>query len=257
MLIMGTEIMRKAARQILVFLSLCASLLAVPAATEKNQGGTEWVVLLHGLGRSSRSLARLEADLTGQGYSVLNLDYPSLKYPIEYLAEEVLHPEVGRLSASSPAQIHFVTHSMGGIVVRYYLTHHDLPGLGRVVMLSPPNQGSELADLLKRCVLFNKFMAPAGRELGTDLDGLPRRLGGADFDLGVIAGSRSYNPINSLILDGPDDGTVTVESTRMPGLADFIVLPCSHNSIVRSKTAIGQVIHFLRHGTFQRTAGSG
>jgi len=254
---METEKMRKAVLYILALLLLCASLPAVPAAADKNQGGTEWVILLHGLGRSSRSLARLEADLAGQGYSVLNLDYPSLKYPIEYLAEEVIHPEVARLSASSPAKIHFVTHSMGGIVVRYYLKHHRVPGLGRIVMLSPPNQGSELADLLKRSALFERFMAPAGRELGTDRDSLPQRLGGADFDLGVIAGSRSYNPINSLILDGPDDGTVTVESTRMPGLADFIVLPCSHNSIIRNNTAIGQVIHFLKHGAFQRSAGSG
>src|SRR4030042_684546 len=200
--------MRKGARHILVLLVLTASLSAVPNLLDKNQGGTEWVVLLHGLGRSGRSLALLEADLAGQGYSVLNLDYPSLKYPIEYLAEEVLHPEVARLSASSPAKIHFVTHSMGGIVVRYYLKHHRVPGLGRIVMLSPPNQGSELADLLQRRVLFKKFMAPAGLELGTDMDSVPRKLGGADFDLGVIAGSRSYNPINSLILDGPDDGRV-------------------------------------------------
>jgi alpha-beta hydrolase superfamily lysophospholipase len=111
--------MRKAALHVLVLLVLCVSLLAVPAALDKKQDGTEWVILLHGLGRSSRSLTRLEADLAGQGYAVLNLDYPSLKYPIEYLAEEVLHPEVARLSAASPAKVHFVTHSMGGIVVRY------------------------------------------------------------------------------------------------------------------------------------------
>jgi hypothetical protein len=146
---------------------------------------------------------------------------------------------------------------MGGIVVRYYLRHHGVPGLGRVVMLGPPNQGSDLADLLKRSVLFKKFIPPAGLELGTDMDSIPRSLGGADFDLGIIAGSKSYNPINSLILDGPDDGTVTVESTKLPGLTDFIVLPCSHNSIIRNKAAIGQVIHFLRHGVFQRSAGSG
>jgi len=249
--------MRKVALLLPVVLMLCPALKAIAEGLAKDRGGTEWVVLLHGLGRSSRSLARLESDLAGQGYSVLNLDYPSLKYPIEYLANEVLHPEVARLSAASPAKIHFVTHSLGGIVVRYYLKHHDVPALGRVVMLSPPNQGSELADLLNGSALFQRFIAPAGRELGTDTDSLPRKLGGADFDLGVIAGSKSYNPINSLILDGPDDGTVTVESTRMPGLVDFIVLPCSHNSIIRDKTAIGQVIHFLRHGAFQRTAGSG
>ena len=249
--------MKKIALLLPVVLMLCPFLTAVAGGLDKNRSGTEWVVLLHGLGRSSHSLARLEADLASQGYSVLNLDYPSLKYPIEYLADVVLHPEVARLSAALPAKIHFVTHSMGGIVVRYYLKHHDVPALGRVVMLSPPNQGSELADLFNKSALFKKFVAPAGRELGTGIDSLPRKLGGADFDLGVIAGSKSYNPINSLILDGPDDGTVTVDSTRMPGLVDFIVLPCSHNSIIRDKTAIGQVIHFLRYGAFQRTAGSG
>jgi len=253
---METEEMKKHALVLQVALMLSAFLLGVPAASDKKQDGKEWVILLHGLGRSGRSLARLEAALAGQGYSVLNLDYPSLKYPIEYLAEEVLHPEVSRLAASSPARLNFVTHSMGGIVVRYYLKHHDVPALGRVVMLAPPNQGSELADLFKKSALFNKFMAPAGRELGTDLDSLPRRLGGAHFDLGVIAGNTSRNPVNSLILDGPDDGTVTVESTRMPNLTDFIVLPCSHNSIVRDKMAISQVIHFLRYGAFRRTARS-
>lgn len=249
--------MKKIALLLQVVLMLCPPLAAGAEALDKNRSGTEWVILLHGLGRSSRSLARLEADLAGQGYSVLNLDYPSLKYPIAYLAEEVLHPEVARLSAASSVKIHFVTHSMGGIVVRYYLKRHDVPSLGRVVMLAPPNQGSELADLVMKSVLFKKFTAPAGRELGTDMEGLPRRLGGPDFELGVIAGSRSYNPVNSLLLEGPDDGTVTVESTRTPGLADFIVLPCSHNSIVRDRKAIGQVIYFLRHGTFQRVAGSG
>jgi alpha-beta hydrolase superfamily lysophospholipase len=249
--------MRKAGLHILILLMFFAALPVVPAALDNGQGQTEWVILLHGLGRSSRSLARLQANLASQGYSVLNLDYPSLKYPIEYLADEILHPEVVRLSKASPTKIHFVTHSMGGIVVRCYLKHHHVPALGRVVMFTPPNQGSELAELLKRSALFKSFMAPAGRELGTDLESLPLRLGGADFDLGVIAGSKSYNPIHSLILDGPDDGTVTVESTRMPGLADFIILPCSHNSIIRNKAAIGQVIHFLRHGAFQRTTGNG
>jgi alpha-beta hydrolase superfamily lysophospholipase len=246
--------MRKAALSILALLALLVSLPSVSAAPEKSRGGTEWVILLHGLGRSSRSLGHLEAGLAAQGYAVLNLDYPSLKHPIEYLAEEVLHPQVSRLSASSPAKVHFVTHSMGGIVVRCYLKHHDVPALGRVVMLAPPNQGSELADLLKKSPVFSKFMTPAGRELGTDMDSLPRRLGDAHFNLGVIAGTRSYNPLNSLILAGPDDGTVTVESTKLPGLTDFIILPCSHNSIIHDRRAISQTIYFLRHGAFQRAA---
>jgi len=249
---MKMQEMRKAGLHILALLVLWASLPAASAALEKREAESEWVILLHGLGRTSRSLARLESDLARQGYSVLNLDYPSLKYPIAYLAEEVLHPEVVRLSAAAPGKIHFVTHSLGGIIVRYYLKRHDVPSLGRVVMLAPPNRGSELADLFIKSPLFNKYMAPAGREMGTGMEGLSKKLGGPDFELGVISGRRSYNPVNSLLLDGPDDGTVTVESTKIPGLADFIVLPCSHNSIVRDKKAIGQVIYFLRHGAFRR-----
>jgi triacylglycerol lipase len=212
---------------------------------------TECVILLHGIARSPRSLSRLEAGLSREGYRVFNLGYPSTKYPIEYLAEEVLHPLIERVIADCPAKIHFVTHSMGGIVVRYYLQHHDLPNLGRVVMLSPPNGGSKLVDFLKRSIFFKKFMAPAGRQLGTDKDSLPRRLGAAHFEVGIIAGNKSDNPINSLILDGADDGAVSVESARLPGMEDFIVLRCSHRSILRKREVLGQILHFLEFGAFR------
>ncbi|MFZ2052989.1 MAG: alpha/beta fold hydrolase [Candidatus Aminicenantales bacterium] len=247
--------MRKTVFSILLGLTCWAALVPHSGSWIRGRSEAECVVLLHGIGRSPRSLSRLESALSDRGYRVFNLDYPSTEFPIEYLAEEVLHPLIERLRRESPAKLHFVTHSMGGIVVRYYLQHHDLPNLGRIVMLSPPNGGSELADLLSRSIIFKRLMAPAGRQLGTDAEGLPRRLGGADFELGVIAGNKSYNPINSLILDGPDDGTVTVESTKLPGMTDFIVLGFSHRSIIRSKVVIGQVIHFLRSGAFRHDPG--
>lgn len=247
--------MRKTALFILLGLTCLTTLVPHSGSLVWGRCEAECVVLLHGIGRSPRSLSRLESGLSDRGYRVFNLDYPSTKFPIEYLAEEVLHPLVERLRRESSAKLHFVTHSMGGIVVRYYLQHHDLPNLGRIVMLSPPNGGSELADLLNRNAIFKRFMAPAGRQLGTDKDRLPRRLGAADFEVGIIAGNKSYNPINSLILDGPDDGTVTVESTKLLGMADFIVLRYSHRSIIRSKEVICQVIHFLRSGAFRHDPG--
>jgi hypothetical protein len=243
--------MRKTVLFILLGLACWAVLTPHSGSQGSGRSEADCVILLHGIGRSTRSLSRLESGLSESGYRVFNLDYPSTKFPIEYLAEEVLHPEVERLRRECPGKLHFVTHSMGGIVVRYYLQHHDLADLGRVVMLSPPNGGSELADLLNRSILFKWFMAPAGRQLGTNKDGLPRRLGGAGFEVGIIAGNKSYNPINSLILDGPDDGTVTVESTKLPGMKDWIVLGCSHRSIIRSQEVISQVIHFLRSGSFR------
>jgi triacylglycerol lipase len=247
--------MRKTALFILLGLIGWAA-VALPAGPRLwGLSEAEYVILLHGIGRSPRSLSRLESGLSDEGYRVVNLDYPSTKFPIEYLAEEVLHPLVERLDRESPALLHFVTHSMGGIVVRYYLQHHDLPNVGRVVMLSPPNGGSELADILNRSIIFKRLMAPAGRQLGTAKDSLPQRLGAAEFEVGVIAGNKSYNPINSLILDGPDDGTVTVDSTKLPGMSDFIVLGYSHRSIIRSKEVVGQVIHFLRFGAFRHDSG--
>jgi pimeloyl-ACP methyl ester carboxylesterase len=247
--------MRKTALFILLFLISWAAFFAHSRSLLWDRGEPECVVLLHGIGRSPRSLRRIESGLSEQGYRVFNLGYPSTKFPIEYLAEEVIHPLVERIRKESPAKIHFVTHSMGGIVVRYYLQHHDPSPLGRVVMLSPPNRGSELADLLNRSIIFKWFMAPASHQLGTDQDALPRRLGAAHFEVGIIAGNKSYNLINSLILDGPDDGTVTVESTKLPGMSDFIVLRCSHRSIIRSKEVIGQVIHFLQFGVFRHDSG--
>lgn len=241
----------------LAFLSLLIPWLAgIPAGPRgvQNPGhpGEEYVILLHGLARSTRSLGKLATRLASQGYSVVNLEYPTLKRPIEFLADTVLHAEVERLRRFSPAKIHFVTHSIGGIVVRYYLQHHPLENMGRVVMLSPPNQGSELVDQMKRIPLIEKLLSPAARELGTDQESLPAKLGRPGFELGIITGEKTHNPLNSLMIDGPDDGTVSVKSAQIAGMDDFLLLPCSHRSILKSDEAIDQVIHFLRHGSFRR-----
>jgi triacylglycerol lipase len=243
--------MKKAALFVLISLTFWAAPALSAEPLPWDQKSAECVILLHGIGRSPRSLSRIESGLSERGYRVFNLSYPSTKFPIEYLSEEVLHPLVERIRKECPAKIHFLTHSMGGIVVRYYLQHHDPAPLGRIVMLSPPNGGSELADFLNRSVIFKWFMAPASRQLGTDKDSLPLRLGPANFEVGIIAGDKSYNLVNSLILDGPDDGTVTVESTKLPGMTDFIILRCSHRSIIRSKEVIDQSAHFLRFGVFR------
>jgi pimeloyl-ACP methyl ester carboxylesterase len=247
--------MRQAAFWSLLILWLVEIPAGSPAVQNPGPPGQESVVLLHGLGRSARSLKKLATRLAGQGYSVVNIEYPTLERPIKFLADMVLHPEIQRLQGFSPSKIHFVTHSMGGIVVRYYLQHHPLENLGYVVMLSPPNRGSEIVDHMKSIPLIKKLLSPAARELGTDRESLPLKLGRPGFKLGVIAGEKSHNPLNSLLIDGPDDGTISVESARIEGMDDFLVLPYSHRSILRSDKAIDQVLHFLRHGSFKREPG--
>jgi pimeloyl-ACP methyl ester carboxylesterase len=217
----------------------------------------ECVILLHGLGRSSRSMVKLEKNLTEQGYRVLNVNYLSTKHPIEYLADELLDSVIQEWGNKAGSRLHFVTHSMGGIVVRYYLKQHKLPNLGRVVMISPPNQGSELVDQLKDKFVFDKSRGPAARQLGTDKNSFVLNLGPVDFELGIIAGSRSMNPFYSSILPGPDDGVVTVERTKVEGMTDFLVMPYSHRSITKKKKVIAQATYFLEHGSFNHSTNKG
>ncbi len=209
----------------------------------------ETVVLLHGLSRTERSMRRLGVALSRGGYDVINLRYPAGRRPIEELSSD-LDARLAAMRRTPYRRVHFVTHSFGGILLRYYLKERPLPSLGRVVMLSPPNGGSELADRLRGIPLIGKAAGPNRPRLGTDPAGLPARLGPVDFDLGVITGDRSVNPLFSLLIPGPDDGFVAVERAKIRGMTDFLVVPRTHAFIMRSKRVIEQTLKFLRDGSF-------
>jgi pimeloyl-ACP methyl ester carboxylesterase len=194
------------------------------------------------------SIAQAFAD---EGFTVVNVDYPSRQHPIEALAPIAIHKGLGGCPADTT--VHFVTHSLGGILVRYYLAERPLPRLGRVVMLAPPNQGSEVVDRLKEMPGFRLLNGPAGDQLGTDAESLPRSLGPVAFELGIIAGSATFNPILSLYLPNPDDGKVSVSSTRVDGMSDFIVLPYTHTFMMQAPEVASQAIEFIRHGEFSRS----
>ncbi|MGH8455059.1 MAG: esterase/lipase family protein [Nevskiales bacterium] len=211
----------------------------------------EAVVLLHGLARTRRSMRPVQRALERAGYQVLNIGYPSRREPVERLAN-MAFSEIGRrLQEINPARVHFVTHSMGGILLRQILSQHRVERLGRVVMLAPPNQGSELVDRLGRLRLFRLLNGPAGLQLGAGTDSLPRRLPPADFDLGVITGTRGlFNPVLWAMLPKPNDGKVTVASAQLEGMRDFRVLPVTHTFLMGNRRVIDLTLHFLRHGRF-------
>jgi triacylglycerol lipase len=224
-----------------------------------NQPGNsdECVILLHGLFRTRMSMRRLEKHLLKLGYATLNLSYPSTRAPIRKLAESHLATWVSKCLAAGASRIHFVTHSMGGILVRQYLENHFLPPDSRLVMLSPPNQGTEIVDILRNIWGFDVIVGPAGLELGTGPDSLPNRLGRASIQVGVIAGERSLNPIFSALIPGPDDGKVPVSRTRMDGMSDFLVVPCTHTFIMFNPEVVRQTANFLVKGHFDHTGESG
>ncbi len=150
--------------------------------------------------------------------------------------------------------LHFVGHSLGGILIRAYLAEDSPDRVGRVVMLAPPNHGSELVDALGDSALFRWALGPSGQVLGTDRNSLPNRLPPPVVEVGVIAGTSSVNPIGSLVIPEDDDGTVSVSSTRLEGMTDFLVVRSSHTFIMQSEEVAAQVVHFLRHGRFLHEA---
>ena len=225
-------------------LALTLFLLASPVLAD------ECVVLLHGLWRSENSMNKMEKAMTEAGYAVRNIEYDSTEMTVQELADEAI-PRATRACGDAET-IHFVTHSMGGILLRQYLEHDDIDRLGRVVMLGPPNQGIELSDSYENVPGFSFFAGPAGLQLGTGEASVPRSLGPVTFDVGIIAGTRSINPILSGILPDTDDGKVSVESTRVEGMNDHLEMPVNHVFMMRDKDVFAQVIHYLEFGRFMR-----
>lgn len=240
------------ATAVLVWLATWVAVNSVPAAKENNHSNG-CAILLHGLGRTSRSMHKMGQALSEAGYLTINMDYPSRQKPIEQLADEVVSKGIEQCRDTAAGRIDFVTHSMGGIVLRYYLSQQHISELGRVVMLSPPNQGSEATDRLKHNFIYHWVNGPAGQQLGTGPDDMAAALGPVDYQTGIITGDRHsfFDGWLADIIPGKDDGKVSVERAKVEGMTDFLVLPYAHSFIMQADEVIAQTLHFLLYGEFQ------
>lgn len=210
----------------------------------------ECVVVLHGLGRTANSMDEIEEKLLGAGYRVWNEGYPSRRENITSLA--AIYVGSGARYCADASRMHFVTHSLGGILVRQYLQQVQLENLGRIVMLAPPNRGSKVTDRLRDSGWYRSLIGPAGQQLGTGQDSVPNALAPIPGEIGVIAGVGDSDPWFSWMFDGPNDGKVSVASTRLDEMKDFLVVDAGHTMIMRSDYVIAQILHFLRYGSFDR-----
>lgn len=210
----------------------------------------ECVILLHGLARSDSSMKKLETSLQKEGYQTVNYSYPSRKYEINKLASDAIPAALTQCSDAT--KVSFVTHSMGGILIRQYLSHKKIENLNHVVMLGPPNNGSEVIDKIGNFPGFKAINGPAGLQLGTGPMSIPSTLGAAEFSLGIIAGTKTINLILSAMLPAPNDGKVSVESTKLVGMKDHITMPVTHPFMMKNKKVIAQVLYFLKHSKFKK-----
>ena len=231
----------------LFFIVLLNACERQPALESKN----ECVVLLHGLMRTSLSMELLGWTLEDRGYQIANIDYPSREHRIEDLATMAVGEGINTCNQTGGVDtIHFVTHSLGGILVRQYFSENQIDNMGRVVMLGPPNQGSIAADEMRGVPGFDWINGPAGLQLGKGEESVPLKLGPPDFEFAVIAGNQTIDPVTSAVLEDPDDGRVSVSDTRLEGMKDFRVVNASHAFIMQKTQVFALVEKFLREGTF-------
>ena len=206
------------------------------------------VILLHGAIRSSKSLAKMGVALAEDGYTIVPFAYPSTKAEIETSAD-YLQQVVERLEGIE--KIHFVTHSMGGLVVRSWSGRYGDKRCGRLVMMGVPNLGARMADHLKTNLLFKLLYGQAGQQLSSESKGFIAQLPTPKFEFGVIAGkagtARGFNPL----VPGDDDGTVSVESTRLPGATDFVSIRGGHSFLMFKPEVIEWTRRYLKHGHFR------
>jgi pimeloyl-ACP methyl ester carboxylesterase len=208
------------------------------------------VVLLHGIAVGSWTLKKLERALRRRGFATLNLDYASRKKPLEALADDI-HQPIAEFAGHIDGPLHFVGHSMGGLLARLYVAKYRPARLGRVVLLGTPNGGSEIADLLQQSSIYRWFFGPAGLQLTTDPENALASLPALDYPVGIVAGNFSLYPISSLfILPRPNDGRVSVESSKLADMTDHITVRASHAGLTRHRAAIDQTISFLHGGRF-------
>ncbi|MCP3982868.1 MAG: alpha/beta hydrolase [bacterium] len=193
----------------------------------------------------------LEKRLNQEGYAVHNIGYPSRSEPPDELVRH-LQGSLDECCLESGDKLHFVTHSLGGVLARAVLADQRPRALGRVVMIAPPNKGTELVDAFGDDWWFRLFLGPTAETLGTGHTSFPRSIGPPDYELGIIAGAHPLSSrMGAWIVTGENDGVVSVESTRVEGMTDFLAVPVGHVRIRDDGLVADEVVFFLRKGRFE------
>lgn len=234
------------------FLSIVAIYLSVSQAQNVlnagDPGDKDIVVLIHGLARSNAAMWLLNLRLRRAGFHVEAVGYDSLNRTPEQIVENISQ-QIDSCCKEKNNQIHFVGHSLGGLLARAYLQKNQLRNLGRVVLLGTPNHGTEVADYFQD-KWWAKIAGPTALSLGTGQESFPNTLDDPYYPVGVIAGIRQNN--NDHILPGLDDGLVSLESTKVKNMDDFMIVYSGHSMMRYNEEVVNQTVHFLYKGKFKK-----
>ncbi|WP_223670793.1 esterase/lipase family protein [Kangiella shandongensis] len=212
----------------------------------------EAVILIHGMGRSHRSMRKLEVFLKAKGYVTYNRSYPSTVANVERSAVHYINSALANISHESISTVHFVTHSLGGLLVRYFLSNHQMKKLGRIVMLSPPNQGSEVAERYRKHFWYKWITGIPGQQLYQNNNPLLKELKPLKTEVGIIAGTRSSDPWFNHAFEHPHDGKVSVNGAQLPEMKQMIQVPHGHTFIMNKASVKNHIANFLATGNFYR-----
>ncbi len=203
------------------------------------------IIFIHGLGRTKNSMSKAQKYFSDLGYLTENINYPSRRLEVAEITENFLAPIIQKYkNLDSVNKIHIVSHSMGGIITRYYLQNNSLPNGSRIVMLAPPNKGSKIIDSFKKNsvieTLMNNILGPAGMSLSTDNNSIPNTINdNLQNEIGVIIGKF--------------DGKVSKESAKLKGMKDYLVVNRTHSFLMERKSVLVQIENFLKLGYFVKS----
>ena len=219
-----------------------------PVQKHSKQQSQNCVVLLHGLAEMPLTMTALGIALQCAGYEVANIGYPSTTQTIPNLLSDHIEPLFGRYSDK---KLHFVTHSLGGVLLHAALSHGVPANLGRVVMIAPGLKGSDALEVYRYNWFFRMLYGPAAFQSGTGADAFAHIVEQeARYPLGIVAGCVSLDPVANFIVPWSHDGKISVERTHIRGMADHIVLMAPHDLSASDPAAIVQTLHFLSKGCF-------
>lgn len=225
----------------------CSVINVQPSAADMKAIDKELVVLMHGLGRSNTAMWKLASRLEDAGYFVVRVGYRSFQQTPEQILESIT-AQINACCTKHKHAVHFVGHSLGGLLTRAYLQNNKVDHLGRVVLLASPNHGTEVVDQYRER-WWMKFAGPMAMALGTDENSFPHSLEPPYYPVGVIAGINGDED-NDKILPGKDDGLVTVESTKLQGMTDFIIIESGHSLMRYNEEVAKQTIAFIKYEKF-------